>query len=245
MKSAKKHVLVTGASSGLGLQLALDYHQAGWQVIACGRDGGKLKKSLNNPDIQSCVFDVTDGKAAARALSALPILDLAILNAGSCEYVDDARALDTVLFQRMLDTNVTGTLNSLAPIIERMADGGRLAIVSSLVTQLPLTRAAAYGASKAALDYLARSLRIDLAPHNIKLSLIRPGFVDTPLTRKNTFPMPGRISAAKASQIIRHGLARGCNEISFPWAFATAMGLLSLLPNNLWFRLAVKMRKSA
>jgi NAD(P)-dependent dehydrogenase (short-subunit alcohol dehydrogenase family) len=175
----------------------------------------------------------------------LPTLDLVILNAGSCEYVDDAMELDTALFQRMLDTNFTGTINSLVPLLQHLQPGSRLAIVSSMVTQLPLTRAAAYGASKAALDYLARSLRIDLDAHDIHLTLVRPGFIDTPLTRKNTFPMPGLVDVVSASRIVRRGLEKGRDEIRFPTLFAAAMELCSLLPANWWFRLAVKMRRAA
>ena len=109
------------------------------------------------------------------------------------------------------------------------------------MTTLPLTRAEAYGASKSALDYLARTLAIDLAPQNIDVSLIRPGFVDTPLTQKNTFKMPGIISVEQAATLISKGLQQRKLEINFPRSFFYVLKALSLLPNILWRRIAINM----
>ncbi|PSJ45788.1 short-chain dehydrogenase [Zobellella endophytica] len=233
-----KRVLITGASSGIGLRLALDYAADGWQVVACGRNRDKLGQALAGTGCELCLFDVRDREQARQALGELAPLDLVILNAGSCEYVDDAAAFDAALFARVIDANLIGAANCLAPLLPRMSAGSRLALVSSSVTLLPLTRAEAYGASKAGLDYLARSLAIDLAPRRIAVSLIRPGFVDTPLTRKNDFPMPGRVPVAEASLAIRRGLARGRAEIGFPSGFIWVLRLLSWLPRGLWARLA-------
>ena len=173
-----------------------------------------------------------------QAVSELAPLDLVILNAGNCEYIDDARRFDAELFARVVNANLIGTANCLSSMIPRVKRGGRIAVVSSSVTFLPLTRAEAYGASKAGLDYLTRTLAIDLAPHHIAVSLIRPGFVDTPLTRKNDFPMPGRVSPEQASAAIRKGLAKGKSEICFPFGFITILRLLSWLPHRLWILLA-------
>jgi NAD(P)-dependent dehydrogenase (short-subunit alcohol dehydrogenase family) len=164
-----------------------------------------------------------------------------ILNAGTCEYIDDVRHFDTELFARVMQTNVQGTVNCLAPVLRHMGPGSRLAIISSSVTFLPLTRAEAYGASKAALDYLARALAVDLVPDGIGVSLVRPGFVDTPLTRRNDFPMPGLIDVDRASQAIRRGLDRGRAEITFPFVFISVMRMLSWLPGGLWQRIAARM----
>ena len=240
-------VLITGASSGIGLQLAIDYAAAGWQVIACGRDQDKLRRSLQDSKISAFrSFDTTDPQACATALAGdAERVDLAILNAGTCEYIDDVRQFDAAMFSRVISTNVLGTANCLAPLLRGMGHGSRIAIVSSSVTFLPLTRAEAYGASKAALDYLCRSLAIDCARLGIGLTLIRPGFVDTPLTVRNDFAMPGRVESVTASSAIRHGLARGKREICFPRAFIGVLRLFSWLPVNLWHRLAVKMVRAA
>ena len=239
-----RKIVITGASSGIGLQLAKDYLQQGHQVFACGRRIEKLHQGLDHPNVKHLVFDTTNATQCEEVLGQLSPPDLVILNAGGCEYVDDGKALDAALFSRVIDTNVKGTVNCLAALLPRMKTGSQVAIVSSSVTLLPLTRAEAYGASKAALDYLARSLAVDLREHRIDVSLIRPGFVDTPLTRRNDFPMPGQISVNEASHCIRQGLEKRKSEINFPWLFIVTMRLLALLPGSWWQLIAANMRKS-
>ncbi len=238
-----KTVLITGASSGIGLQLAKDYALDQHQVIACGRDHNKLTRALDLYPCKICTFDMTDAEQTQQTLEMESTADLVILNAGYCEYIDDAKNFDWQLFKRVMDTNVQGTVNCLAALLPKMKPGCRIAIVSSSVTFLPLTRAEAYGASKAALDYLARSLAIDLKAEGIEVTLIRPGFVDTPLTQKNDFAMPGQVTVKEASQFIREGLEKGRKEISFPFLFTASMRLLSWLPHSLWARLAVMMKR--
>lgn len=236
-----KSVLITGASSGIGLQLAKDYAEEGWQVIACGRDKAKLDSNLSAVNIDTVVFDTLVETSIESALEHYTSFDLVILNAGTCEYIDDAKNFDAKLFKRVIDTNVLGTSNCLAATLPKLNKGSQLAIVSSTVTFLPLTRSEAYGASKAALDYLTRTLAIDLASHGIDVSLVRPGFVETPLTDKNTFKMPGRITVGRASNMIRRGLSKRKKIINFPFMFHAVLSLLSMLPNGLWHRIAVRM----
>lgn len=238
-----KRVLITGASSGIGMHLAKSYLAAGWEVIACGRSLIKLQTAIASPapSLSLCTFDIDDRTQVIEQLSGIKSLDLVILNAGTCEYMDNALAFDSALFKRVIDTNVIGTGYCLEGVLGNIKQGGQLAIVSSSVTLLPLTRSEAYGASKAALDYLTRTLAIDLSPKGIAVSLIRPGFVDTALTQKNTFSMPGIISGAQASQYIIRGLEKRKLEINFPRSFFLIMKLFTLLPHTLWRRLAIKM----
>lgn len=238
-------VLITGASSGIGLQLARDYCEDGWEVIACGRDPEKMNQVLGDLPVIFCFFDTTDREQTREVLSEIQAPDLVILNAGSCEYIDDAKAFDAELFERVFNINVLGTVNCLSALLPRLQRGSRVAIVSSSVTFLPLTRAEAYGASKAALDYLARTLAVDLDESGVDVSLVRPGFVDTPLTQRNDFPMPGRVKVDEASRAIRHGLEKGKAEISFPFVFIGVMRLLAMLPNALWRIIATRMARSA
>lgn len=238
-----KHALITGASSGIGLQLVISYLTAGWHVTACGRDEEKLKAALGNQTehLRFCIFNISNRQDVLRNTVQLKKIDLAIFNAGTCEYIDDPQSFDGQLFERVIQNNVIGTGFCLESILPKINVGGQLGIVSSSVTTLPLTRAEAYGASKSALDYLARTLAIDLAPKNIDVSLIRPGFVDTPLTQKNTFKMPGIMSVEQAATLIIKGLHQRKLEINFPHSFFYILKGLSLLPNILWRRIAINM----
>lgn len=240
-----KRVLITGANSGMGLQLAKDYTADGWQVVACARDLNKLQQALAGIAFEACIFDMQQVDEINAVVSTLAPLDLVLLNAGNCEYIEDARHFDAALFTRVVNVNLIGTANCVAALIPHIKQGGRLAVVSSSVSFLPLTRAEAYGASKAGLDYLVRTLAIDLAPHNIEVSLIRPGFVDTPLTQKNDFAMPGQVSPEFASRAIRNGLAKGKSEISFPFGLISLLRILSWLPHGLWKRLSQRMVRKA
>ncbi|MBU3823388.1 MAG: SDR family NAD(P)-dependent oxidoreductase [Candidatus Oceanisphaera merdipullorum] len=240
-----KRVLITGANSGMGLQLAKDYAADGWQVVACARDLNKLQQALAGIAFEACIFDMQQVDEINAVVSTLAPLDLVLLNAGNCEYIEDARHFDAALFTRVVNVNLIGTANCVAALIPHIKQGGRLAVVSSSVSFLPLTRAEAYGASKAGLDYLVRTLAIDLAPHNIEVSLIRPGFVDTPLTQKNDFAMPGQVSPEFASRAIRNGLAKGKSEISFPFGLISLLRILSWLPHGLWKRLSQRMVRKA
>ncbi|WP_324016981.1 SDR family NAD(P)-dependent oxidoreductase [Aeromonas hydrophila] len=229
-------VLITGATSGIGFRLALDYRRAGWQVWGCGRDGERLL-ALGRHGITPLQFDGRDASAVSEVAAGLPRVDLVILNAGNCEYMDVAEGFDGALFARVIETNLVATGHALAAFLPLLGAGGRLAIVSSSVSWLPLPRAEAYGASKAALDYLADTLRLDLAGKGIGVTLIRPGFVQTPLTAKNDFPMPCLVTLEEASRAIMAGLAAGRHQIHFPRRFIWLLRLLGALPVGLWLRL--------
>ena len=226
-----KTVLITGATSGIGLQLAIDYAKTGAVVYACGRNQERLNE-LNSQfvNIHTLAFDLTDLDATKHTLSSLEhIPDLWILNAGDCEYIDDGQ-LDAKLVKRVFDINVLGLTNAIEACQPHFSRGQRLAIVGSIASEVALPRAEAYGASKAAVSYLARALQLDLKPQGIDVSIIYPGFVKTPLTDKNTFDMPMLISSERASKEIREGLAKGLSHIYFPKKFTSILRLIGALP---------------
>ncbi|ENM5771669.1 SDR family oxidoreductase [Vibrio mimicus] len=239
-----KAVLITGATSGIGKQLALDYAKDGWQVIACGRNQQVLQAlSAEFATIFPLAFDVTDHAATKTALSQLPFQpELWILNAGDCEYIDHGK-MDISVMARVFNINVLGVAAVIEGIQSHLARGHRVAIVGSIASELALPRAQAYGASKAAVAYLARTLQLDWRPLGIEVSTIFPGFVATPLTDRNTFAMPMIISVERAAQEIKTGLARGVSQLYFPKRFTWLIRLLGALPYAWQTRLVQRMLK--
>ncbi|MBE1299438.1 MAG: SDR family NAD(P)-dependent oxidoreductase [Alteromonadaceae bacterium] len=238
-----KQVLITGATSGIGEQLAIDYAKSGWQVFACGRNQAKLNElASQHQGISTFRFDVTDADAvkdAARLLSGQ--IDLLILNAGNCEYIDDPMRFDGSLFERIIKVNLISLGYCLEHYLPKIRKGGQLAIVSSSAAFLPFPRATAYGTTKAGASYLAKTLSIELARYNIDVSLVNPGFVKTPLTDKNGFEMPMRVSVDYASNAIIKGLEKRKREIHFPTKFTYILKLLAALPDPIWRYIANKM----
>lgn len=237
-----RRVLITGASSGIGKQLAQDYAAEGWEVIACGRDAEKLiAVAAASPLIIPLRFDITDLTETRQALQDVQA-DLVILCAGTCEYLDDG-VVEAEKVVRVMNTNFIGPVNCLDALLPHLAPGSRVALVGSVAWLLPFSRSEAYGASKAALAFFARSLAVDLAKRQIHISLIQPGFVETPLTARNDFPMPMMVTAVQASKHIRKKLAHGASEIAFPPLFARLLKTTALLPVGLQKWLCRKMVK--
>ncbi len=226
-----KRVLITGATSGIGFQLAEDYAQQGWDVIACGRNTEALNNLIERySNVVGLSFDITDVEQTSDALSTLPFTpSLWILNAGNCEYIDNGQ-MDSQLVSRVFQTNVLGLTNVIQAIQSHLSSGHRVAVVGSIASEVALPRAEAYGASKAAVSYLARALRLDWKTQGIEVSTIYPGFVATPLTDKNTFPMPMIITVEEASKAIRKGLAKGQSNIYFPKRFTWILRVIGSLP---------------
>lgn len=237
------NILITGATSGIGKQLALDYQIQGHQVWAVGRNE-KALESLQGSGMKTGQLDLTDRTSSLLWFKTLSHIDLAILNAGNCEYID-LPEFDSASVQRVMRANVDSlaiSIEGVLPLLRR-SENGLLAIVGSSAAYLPLPRAEAYGASKAAVAYMANSLRIDLKKEGIQVSLICPGFVKTPLTDKNDFDMPFQMTTEEASIAIRDGLSKRRSEIHFPKQFTLVMKLLSWLPTPIWTQLAQKMVK--
>lgn len=228
------NVLITGSSSGIGLKLAHDYLSQGHTVYCCGRNQSALDElaAIFPSNGQSLCFETTDRASCAEALKDLPSLDLIILNAGTCEYIDVSN-FDSAAFERVVNTNLVGTANCLEFLLPELSQGGQLALMGSSSSYVPLPRAEAYGASKAAIEYLAKTLAISLKSRQITVSLIAPGFVETPLTDLNDFPMPMLVKAEFASKKIQQGLSKRLTEIHFPKPFTLALKFIGLLPSSI------------
>ncbi|MGA0609373.1 SDR family NAD(P)-dependent oxidoreductase [Caldimonas sp. KR1-144] len=231
---------VVGASSGIGRATASMLHAQGAKVAVSARQAGALEAFVrDHPGSCSLPLDVCDATAlrsAARQLLARHgRIDLAMYCAGHYRPMR-AQHFDAAEMSRHLDVNYLGAvrwLDALLPTLIAQGDG-HLSLVASVAGYRGLPQALAYGPSKAALLHLAQTLYIDLAPQGLGVSVINPGFVDTPLTAQNDFAMPALITPEEAARHILRGWARGRFEIHFPWRFTVPLKLLGLLPHRLY-----------
>lgn len=236
-----KTILITGATSGIGKALAIHAAREGYRVIACGRNKDALDELSSNSNIDACQFDVTDLEDARRALSSVKF-DIAVLNAGTCEYVDIDN-FEPDMFRRVFEPNFFGVVNCVDALLPKLQQGDKLVIVDSMARLLPFTKSQAYGASKAALHYFTKSLEVDLHHKGIKVQAVSPGFVETPLTDKNDFEMPMKISAEEAAQSMLAGIENDKQTVFFPRIFGFILRFMHILPTMLQKRISLSMRK--
>ncbi|MBF7074697.1 SDR family NAD(P)-dependent oxidoreductase [Glaciecola sp. MH2013] len=234
-------ILITGATSGIGEALAKLAAKAGHQVIACGRNEEKLAELASIDGIETCRFDVTNTEEIEQALKDLDC-DIAVLNAGTCEYVD-VNNIETEMFKRVFDANVFGVVNVVSALLPKMKGGGKIVFVDSLARLLPFPRSQAYGASKAALNYIAKSFEVDLAHKGIDVQTLSPGFVKTPLTDKNDFPMPMVITAEAAAEYMLEGIFKSRSSVYFPRRFSFLVRMLNMLPEVIQKKICIGMRQ--
>ena len=236
-----KRMLITGASSGIGEATAVMAARDGWEVIACGRNRAKLEAMhAEHPTITPLVFDVTDRTQCVEALRDQSP-DVVLLNAGVCEYVD-IDDWDSAMFERVFQANFFGVVYCVEALLPTLRQGSQLVFVDSLARLLPFTRSQAYGASKAALFYMAKTLDVDLRDRAVRVQTISPGFVKTPLTDRNEFAMPMRVDVDDAARSIMRCIERGTRTGYFPTVFAGILRSLSLLPMAAQIWLCRKLR---
>lgn len=241
------NILITGATSGIGHRLALDYAKEGNTVIACGRNQDALDELTQQaPEhIKPLRFDITNLAESKQALADIGTLDVAILSAGVCEYLD-VKQFDAEMFERVFNVNVFGTMKTVEALLPSLKQDSKLVIVGSLARLLPFTRAQAYGGSKAAIQYITRALEVDLKEaYGIKVLGVSPGFVKTPMTDANDFEMPMRVSVEFASNAIRKGIAKGKRDIGFPKLFSGMLRVMSLLPQGMQVALSRRMARNS
>lgn len=227
------NILITGATSGIGRQLTLDYAAAGHHVVACGRNQQALDElqNIDSTHIAGQQLDISQADETIQALRSYTDLDVVILAAGVCEYLDIDN-FEADLFARVFEVNVVGTMRCVEALLPNLKAGSKLVIVGSTARLLPFTRAEAYGGSKAAIHYITRSLQVDLAQRDIKVLHVSPGFVETPMTAQNDFEMPMQVSVDFAAQAIRKGIEKNKIDITFPRMFGWFLKLASRLPQR-------------
>ena len=241
-----KTMLITGASSGIGRATAIAATKDGWKVIACGRNQERLDALRDEAiGVDTLAFDLTDPDACRQALAGLAP-DVTILNAGTCEYVD-VNDWDSKLFRRVFEANFFSAINCLEQLLPQAREGNQILFVDSLARLLPFTRSQAYGASKAAFHYLAKSLEVDLKDKGVIVQSVSPGFVRTPLTDRNDFDMPMRVEPEQAAQAILDSVRRRKSSYYFPTVFAGILRTLGSLPSavQVWLCRAMARRQGA
>lgn len=236
-------VWITGASSGIGKAVAEKLAARGLKVAVSARSEAPLNAlAATYPTITAYPLDVTDADGVKGVIDTIerdigPI-DLAIFCAAVWKVLD-VEELDVEAVQTGMSVNFNGTVATLIPLLHRMMarESGHVGVVASVAGYRGLPRAAAYGPTKAALINLVETLSPDLARHNVDISIINPGFVDTPMTQDNDFPMPFIVQVEDAADRIIAGLEKRAFEVAFPWQLVTILKVLSVIPNRLFLYL--------
>ena len=243
----KKVIWITGASSGIGKALAIKFAENGWIVAASARRENLLKELQNiNQNIYPYPLDVTDIEkcklTAKSIIDNLNGIDICVFGTGMHDPKSEKQFnLDKI--REIMEVNYFGTMNSINSIYNYFSEkkNVQISIISSVAGYIGLPAAGAYCASKAALTSFAESLNFDMKMKNVRVVLISPGFIKTPMTDQNDFPMPMIKSPEFAANEIYKGLTEKKGfEIHFPKAFTFIMKFLQILPNGLYFKLVSK-----
>ena len=240
-------IVLTGASSGIGEALALDYAGPGVALALTGRDAERLETvaagcRAKGATVVAETIDVTDRERLLPWLNAFdeahPV-DLVLANAGISIDKDNSSLDDFSIIRKTLDVNINGVLNTVEPLLGPMIarKRGQIGIVSSLAGFIGLPYSASYNASKAAVRVWGESIRYVLKKDGIGVSVICPGFVVSRITADAPFPMPFMMTASRASSIIRRGLAANKPRIAFPIGTKAGVWLGSVLPGSWTARL--------
>ena len=242
MKAGSSVILITGASSGIGAALATDYAATGITLLLVARNAARLEEVASacrrkGAQVEIASIDVRDKAAMAEFIQRMDdqfLIDLVIANAGiSTGSFSGSETLEAA--EAVFDINVNGVINSIHPIIPRMIarKRGHIAIMSSLAGIRALPGAPAYSASKAAVRYYGDALRGHLKQYAINVTVICPGWIVTPLTARNDFPMPLLMTVERASRLIRQGISEKKSRVAFPKTLYVPLVILAALPNFL------------
>lgn len=236
-------VWITGASTGIGAEIARQLAAQGITVAISARSADKLSAmAAADSRLKTYPLDVTDADAVAATFAAigrdLGPIDLVLAAAGTYAPLT-LDAFSPGPFRSMYETNYLGVVNVLSAVLPglRARRGGHIAWIASVAGYRGLPKAAAYGPTKAALINLAESLKPELEADGVQVSVINPGFVRTPLTAQNDFPMPFLMDVEEAARRSIAGLAAGRFEVAYPTRFVALLKFARLLPYRLYFAL--------
>lgn len=233
-------VWLVGASSGIGEATASALHARGAQVLLSARSAAPLQAFVQTHEgAQAWPMDVTDAAAVAQTASdilAQGALDMVVYCAGHYREMR-ASAMDMADLRQHLEINYVGALNVLHAVVPALIAQGRghISLISSVAGFRGLPKSLAYGPTKAALTNLAETLYLDLQPLGLGVSVVHPGFVQTPLTAQNQFSMPALITPEQAALAMIKDWERGAFDIHYPKRFTRWMKLLRLLPYRVYF----------
>ena len=242
-----KNIWITGASSGIGKALAIKFATEGWQVAASARRENLLQDlNKTNSNIHSFPLDIKDASKAKKIfqdiIEKFQTVDICVFCTGIHD-PESEKKLSAEKIREIMETNFFGTVNCIMAVNAyfRERKNGHISIVSSVAGYRGFPAASGYCASKAALTSLAESLFFDFKRYNVRISLVSPGFIKTPLTDKNKFPMPMIKSPEYAAEKMFIGLTKkNTFEIHFPKTFTIMVKLLKIMPNWLFFLLVGK-----
>jgi short-subunit dehydrogenase len=245
-----KNIWITGASSGIGRALAIKFASEGWQIAISARRKELLDElSKTNPNISSFPLDVTNRSSCDQIfkniLEKYLNIDLCIFSTGTYDPKTE-KEINLDKIENVMKVNFFGTLNCIKAVETHLKNKkkGHIAIMSSVAGYRGLPNSSGYGPSKAALINLAESLYFDFKRHKVRVSLISPGFIKTPLTDKNEFKMPFLKSPEFAANKIYNGLIKSKSfEITFPKELTIIMKLFKILPNKIYLYLIRKLTK--
>ena len=242
-----KNIWITGASSGIGKALAIKFANEGWQVAASARRESLLKELSNQyTNIQSFPLDVTDSDKCKSVFKDIvekfENIEICVFGTGIHDPQSEKK-FNLEKIKKIMEVNFFGTMNSINSVYDYFGQRkvGQISIISSVAGYRGLPAAGAYCASKSALTSYAESLHFEMKRKNVRVSLICPGFIKTPMTDQNDFPMPMIKSPEFAADQIYNGLIKKSGfEIHFPKVFTFFMKILRILPNSIYFRFLEK-----
>ena len=248
--SKKKVAWITGGGTGIGSELCKILTSKDWNVIISGRRLNKLKEiqKFDKQKITPLKLDISSKldceNVKEKILKKFQNLDLIFLNAAA--YNPGHLNIENMeIVKNVIDINLIGQMNCLSAVISvfRKQGSGHIVFVSSPAGYRGLPNAGVYGVSKSAITFLAESLYIEMLGSNIKVQVVNPGFVKTPMTDKNKFKMPFLMSAKDAAQRIYKKLSSKDFEIYFPKRLIIPMKILQILPNKIYFYIMKKITK--